>query len=268
MNKDLNYLSINRESWNRRTPVHVTSEFYAVEEFVKGKSSLKQIELDLLGDIKDKNILHLQCHFGQDTLSLARMGAKVTGVDFSDKAIEAANALAKKIDTEARFICCDIYSLPEQLNEEFDIVYTSYGTIGWLPDLNKWAGIIHRFLKPGGKFVFVEFHPVVWMFDDAFKEIKYNYFNTGPIFETESGTYAQQDAHLQTEYIGWNHSTGEVLSSLLNNGIELLSFEEYNYSPYACFQNTVKIEEDKFQIPHLGDKIPMVFALSGQKDKA
>jgi len=265
MNKDLNYLNINRESWNRRTPVHVASEFYGVEEFVKGKTSLKQIELDLLGDVKGKSILHLQCHFGQDTLSLARMGANVTGVDLSDKAIEEANALAKKIKTQARFICCDLYSLPEHLNEEFDIVFTSYGTIGWLPDLDKWAKIIHRFLKPGGKFVFVEFHPVVWMFDDDFKEVKYNYFNTGPIHETESGTYAQQDAALKSEYVGWNHSTGEVLSSVLNKGIQLLSFEEYNYSPYACFKNTVKIEEDKFRIPHLGDKIPMVFSLLGQK---
>lgn len=268
MNKDLNYLDLNRDSWNRRTPVHVASEFYGVEEFVKGTSSLKHIELNLLGDVKDKRILHLQCHFGQDTLSLARMGAKVTGVDFSDKAIEAANTLANKINTEARFICCDIYSLPEQLNEEFDMVFTSYGTIGWLPDLDKWARVIHRFLKPGGKFVFVEFHPVVWMFDDEFKDIKYNYFNSGPLHETENGTYAEQNAPLKTEYIGWNHSTGEMLSSLLNNGIQLLSFEEFNYSPYACFQNTVKIDEDKYQIPHLGDKIPMVFALLGQKEKA
>jgi len=266
MNKDLNYLNINRESWNRRTPLHIASDFYGVDEFVKGKSSLKQIELDLLGDVKGKSILHLQCHFGQDSLSLARMGARVTGVDLSDKAIEEANALANKINVSARFVCCDVYSLPEHLNEEFDIVFTSYGTIGWLPDLDKWAQVIHRFLKPGGKFVFVEFHPVVWMFDDDFKEVKYNYFNTGPIQETESGTYAQQDADIKSEYIGWNHATGEVLCSLLNNGIHLLSFQEYNYSPYACFKNTVKIEEDKFRIPHLGDKIPMVFSLTGIKN--
>ncbi len=266
MNKDLNYLSINRASWNRRTPVHLSSDFYGMDEFIKGKTSLKPIELNLLGDVKGKNILHLQCHFGQDSLSLARMGAKVTGMDFSDRAIEEARALAIQLHSDAKFICCDIYSLPEHLNEAFDIVFTSYGTIGWLPDLHLWAGIIHRYLKPGGKFVFVEFHPAVWMFDDDFKEIKYNYFNTGPIHETESGTYAQQDADIKIDYIGWNHSTGEVLSSLLNNGIRLLSFEEYNYSPYACFKNTVKIEEGKFRIPHLGDKLPMVFSLVGIKE--
>ncbi len=179
MNSNEDYLAINKNTWNTKTPVHLNSEFYGLEEFIKGKTSLKQIELDLLGEVKGKKILHLQCHFGQDTLSLARMGAEVTGVDFSDTAIKEANLLTQKINQSARFICCDVYSLPEHLDEEFDLVYTSYGTIGWLPDLNKWAQIIHRFLKPGGKFVFVEFHPVVWMFDDNFKEIKYNYFNVG-----------------------------------------------------------------------------------------
>lgn len=265
MNIKLNYLEINRNSWNRKTPVHLSSDFYGVEDFIKGKTSLKQIELDLLGNVRGKTILHLQCHFGQDTLSLTRLGAKVTGVDFSDKAILEANALTKKINQEARFICCDLYSLPEHLDEEFDMVFTSYGTIGWLPDLDKWAQIIHRFLKPGGKFVFVEFHPVVWMFDDDFEKVKYNYFNTGPIYETEIGTYAEQDAAIKSEYVGWNHSIAEVLTSLMKHGMQLQSFEEYNYSPYPCFKNTLKLEEDKFCIPHLGDKIPMVFSLVGLK---
>ena len=149
------YIELNRESWNRRTAVHLTSEFYDVEGFLNGKNTLKDIELNLLGDISNKKVLHLQCHFGQDSISLSRLGAKVTGVDFSDKAIESARILNEQTKTDAVFICCDIYDLPQHLDETFDIIFTSYGTIGWLPDLNKWAQIVSRFLKTGGKFIFM-----------------------------------------------------------------------------------------------------------------
>jgi 2-polyprenyl-3-methyl-5-hydroxy-6-metoxy-1,4-benzoquinol methylase len=115
----------------------------------------KSIELELLGNVKGLSILHLQCHFGQDSLSLARMGAHVTGIDLSDKAIKTAQELNAELHLNAEFICSDIYDLPQHLNKQFDIVFTSYGTIGWLPDLNKWAQIIHHFLKPEGKFIFV-----------------------------------------------------------------------------------------------------------------
>ena len=164
MNEDFDYLEINRKSWNNRVDVHLKSDFYDVEGFLKGESSLNDIELGLLGDIKGKSILHLQCHFGQDTISLGRLGANVTGVDLSDKAIDHAKILAGKANVNATFICCDIYDLPAHLNEQFDIIFTSYGVIGWLPDMNKWAQIISNYLKPNGKFVFVEFHPIVWMF--------------------------------------------------------------------------------------------------------
>ena len=134
----------------------------------------------------------MQCHFGQDSLSLARMGAKVTGVDLSDKAIEKAIEFNQLLHLDAKFICCDIYDLPTYLNEKFDIVFTSYGTIGWLPDLSKWANIVSKYLKPNGKFIMAEFHPVVWMFDNDFKTVFYNYFNVTSIIEDESGTYADR----------------------------------------------------------------------------
>lgn len=265
MNPEKNYIKINKESWNNKTDFHLKSDFYDLEGFLKGKSSLNTIELKLLGDIRGKSILHLQCHFGQDTLSLARLGASVTGVDLSDKAIEKANELAKKINIEADFICCDIYDLPKYLNKQFDIVFTSYGTIGWLPDLNKWGQIISRFLKPKGIFVFAEFHPVVWMFDDNFDKIGYNYFNSGAIVETVSGTYADKDADITQQYVMWNHGIGEVLNSLISNGIEINSFDEFNYSPYNCFNKTTEFEPKKFRIKHLNNKIPMVYAVKGRK---
>jgi SAM-dependent methyltransferase len=234
--KEKNYITINKSSWNARTEHHVTSAFYDVDGFLKGNSSLKEIELQLLGDVNGKNILHLQCHFGQDSISLGKMGAKVTGVDFSDKAIGYARELSIKASAEVSFVCCDVYELPENLHEEFDIVFTSYGTIGWLPDLDKWAKIIAGFLKPGGKFIFVEFHPVVWMFDDDFSKIAYDYLNTGPIVETESGTYADRNAPIKNEYVLWNHGIGEVVNSLIENGLEINSLDEFDYSPYNCFK--------------------------------
>lgn len=171
------YKQINKESWNKRVELHLPSEFYKMDEFLEGATSLKEIELDLLGDVSGKKILHLQCHFGQDSLSLARMGAKVTGVDISDTAIYEARKLNEQLGLDAEFICCDIYDLPSHLNDEFDIVFTSYGTIIWLPDLDKWASVVHRFLRPKGQFIFVDFHPIVEMCNADFTEVQYGYFN-------------------------------------------------------------------------------------------
>lgn len=232
---------------------------------MKGNSSLNPIELDLLGDVKGKTILHLQCHFGQDTISLSRLGAEVTGVDFSDKAIEVAKQIAEDTQSNAQFICCDIYDLPTQLDQQFDIVFTSYGTIGWLPDLGKWAEIIANHLKPNGRFVFVEFHPVVWMFDEQFEKIGYNYFNSGAIIESESGTYADITADITQEYVMWNHGVSEVINSLIANQLEINLLDEFDYSPYNCFSGTIEVEPKKYRIAHLENKIPMVYSLVATK---
>ncbi len=262
----MDYKEINRNSWNKRTEIHLESEFYDMKGFLEGKSSLKTIELDLLGDVSGLKILHLQCHFGQDSLSLARMGAKVTGVDLSNVAIENAKKLAKDLKLDANFICCDLYDLPQFLDEEFDLVFTSYGTIGWLPDLNKWAKLVNRFLKTTGKFVFVEFHPVVWMFDDAFEKIEYSYFNKEDIV-TEEDSYAAMNNSTKESFVTWNHPLGDVLSSLIENSLILTKFSEMDYSPYNCFQNTIEFEDGKFRIKGLEEKIPMVYALVAEKSK-
>lgn len=263
--KDFNYIEINKKTWNNKTEVHINSEFYDNESFLKGKSTLNDIELELLGAISGKKILHLQCHFGQDTMNFSRMGAIATGIDLSDKAIEKAREFTAKLGLDTKFLCCDLYDLPNHLNEQFDIVFTSYGTIGWLPDLDKWAKVISQFLKPNGKFVFAEFHPVVWMFDNDFKEIYYDYFNVAPIIEDESGTYADRYANIEAKTITWNHPTSEVLNALIQNGLEINCFNEYDYSPYNCFQETEEFEPNKFRIKHLKNKIPMVFSIKATK---
>lgn len=260
------YLDINRTSWNQRLETHLQSDFYDVASFLEGKSSLNSIELALLGDVAGKKILHLQCHFGQDSISLNRLGAEVVGIDLSDQSIRKAQELAEQCKSSARFICCDLYDLPKHLNEEFDLVFTSYGTISWLPDLTKWANIIHHFLKPGGKFVFVEFHPVVWMFDDDMKSVAYHYANKEPIIETEEGSYADRQADFKTQYVCWNHGLSEVISALQNNQLNLVDFQEYEYSPYPFIADMLKIDEGRFQIKHFGNKVPLVYSLTCVKN--
>jgi len=178
------YLRNNRELWNEITPIHAQSKFYDVEGFKKGSSSmLYPVEFEEMGDVSGKSLLHLQCHFGMDTLSWARLGAKVTGVDFSDKSIDLARSLSDELGIEADFVCCNIYDLPAKLSERFDIVYTSGGVLCWLPDLKKWAEIISHFLKPGGFFYILEGHPFSCVFDDSPDatelKVKYPYFH-GP----------------------------------------------------------------------------------------
>ncbi len=265
MNEQPDYLTLNRESWNQRTEHHLKSAFYDNENFKKGASSLNEIELELLGDLEGKSVLHLQCHFGQDTLSLARLGAKVTGVDLSDKAIESARQLAEELNLEAEFICCNLYDLPQHLNRQYDLVFTSYGTIMWLPELEPWAKIIHDFLKPGGKFVFVEFHPAVWMYDDDFTHIQYSYFKTEPIIEEETGTYADKNAAIKQTCVTWNHSLSEVVNNLLQNNLTLNLLNEYDYAPYNFLSHTEKIGEKRYQISKFGNKLPLVYALVATK---
>lgn len=257
------YLEVNKILWDARVDMHLHTRFYDREGFLKGQSSLADIELSLLGDIRGKSVLHLQCHFGMDSISLARLGAKVTAVDFSEKAIEEARRLAVEADQEVNFICSDVYELPKVLTEKFDIVFTSYGVIGWLPDMGKWAEVISDFLIPGGVLVFVEFHPVVWMFDSDFNKIEYSYFKKEPIIEME-GTYADKEAPKKHESITWNHSLAEVMQSLMDKDIEIISFQEYEYSPYNCFNKTVGISSGRFQIQSLEGKIPMVYSLVGK----
>lgn len=259
------YLEKNRSSWNKRAELHFSSEFYDVKGFLDGKSSLKSIELKLLGDVRGKSVLHLQCHFGQDSLSLARMGANVTGVDLSDKAIDYARELAQEMKYDAKFICCDIYDLPGCSTEKFDIVFTSYGTIGWLPDLAKWAKVVSHFLKPDGQFVFVEFHPYIWMFDDELNEITYHYFKNAPIVDVKDVSYTDGKLNEKIEDVSWNHSLSEVISSLIGTGLKINSFEEFDYSPYDIFAGSNEAEAGEFRISKFGNKIPLVYSLVASK---
>ncbi|GAB3202462.1 SAM-dependent methyltransferase [Pontibacter aydingkolensis] len=260
------YFEANRSLWNKKTPVHLNSDFYNLPAFMAGETSLNQIELSELGNVKGKSMLHLQCHFGQDTLSWARLGADVTGIDISDEAIRQAEILRDKLNLEATFVRSDLYNLKENLQGQFDIVFTSYGTIGWLPDLNKWADIIDHFLKLGGTFYIAEFHPVLWMFDDNFEKIVYPYHNTHTPIVTESeGTYADRNAPIKQVEYGWNHGLGEVVTALTSRGIYPEFLHEFPYSPYNCFANMVQGEDGFWRIKGYEDKLPMVYSIKATK---
>lgn len=259
------HFAANRALWNARAELHYASAFYDVDGFLSGNSTLNAIELDLLGDVRHRELLHLQCHFGQDTLSLARLGARVTGLDISDTAIAKATELALRSGLPAAFIVSNVLDRRKELEGKFDLVFTTYGTIGWLPDLGAWAGNIAAYLKPGGCFVFADFHPALWMFSNDFSHVEYSYFNLEVITENGSGTYAVRNAPLQLPSYGWNHAIADVLQHLIDAGLRIEAFREFDRSPYNCFQNTVPTDDGHFMIKGMEGKLPMVFALRARK---
>ncbi len=258
------YKAVNRSLWNTQTDVHIHSAMYDVAGFLQGRSTLKPIELGLLGNLSGQSVLHLQCHFGMDTLSLLGAGAQhVTGIDLADQAIAKANELAQQLHLadRANFVCTDLYSLPDHLAGQFDVVFTSYGVISWLPDLARWAQVVKHFLKPGGRFVMVEFHPVLWLLDDDDQSIRYPYFNKGVIELDEEVSYADRETKFQERSHNWNHSLADVIGNLLDQGLTMSHFQEYDYSPYNCFTNMIEPAPGQFQFKKYPGIIPMLFSL-------
>ena len=261
------YFKTNQELWDQKTEYHKNSEFYDLEAFKKGKSSLKEIELQGVGQVQNKSLLHLQCHFGQDTLSWARMGAEVTGVDLSGEAINLANELSEELSIPGTFIQSNLYDLYDKLDKNFDIIFTSYGTIVWLPDLNKWAKLINHYLKKGGFFYIADFHPIVNMLDyDNNLSLIYPYFNTGKAFEdVVEGTYADRNAPIKHKEYFWFHSFSEILTALLNEGLTIEAFNEFDYSPYNCFPGMTEISPGKYRLGNPDLALPHVFSIRVRK---
>jgi len=254
------YIQINKESWNQRTPIHINSDFYNNNDFIKGENSLKPIELNAIGNVQEKSLLHLQCHFGQDSISFARIGAEVTAIDFSDIAINEAKKLSKATNTHVNFIESDVLNL--NLNKKFDIVFASYGTIGWLPDLSKWATTISTHLKSGGIFLLTEFHP----FLEMIKDNEQNYFyNPKPNIEIQKGTYTDGGDNLITQTCWWNHSLTDIFKALESKDLKLILFEEFDYSPF-CLEGMIKKEDGKYILKKRKKKsTPYVFTIKAIK---
>jgi len=227
MDKFKKYIELNKICWDQRTALHLNSNFYDNNKFIINKNSLNSIELNMLGDLEGKSILHLQCHFGQDSISLAKLGAQVTAVDFSSKSINAANELAKKMKVKVKFIESNVLDL--DLNKKFDLVFSSYGIVGWIPDLKKWGEVISKHLKKQGRFLLTEFHP----FFEAIKQNGYNYFyNEKPDIETSNKSYTESKSKNLLKSCWWNHSLTDIFIGLESNNLKLNKFEEFDYSPY------------------------------------
>lgn len=255
----IDYVSINKASWNRRTDIHVESTFYDIAGFLRGKNTLQQLERTELGCVAGKSLLHLQCHFGLDTLSWARLGADVVGVDLSCKAIEKARVINEQAGLNGQFICADLYEFGENNQTQFDVVFTSYGALCWLPDIERWANIVTKSLKPGGTFYIAEFHPVYDVVTG------YSYFHHLQPDVEEEGTYTENDAGDTSTVVTWAHPLSDVLNALIKAGIKILMVNEFPYSPFNCFEGLVEREPNQFYFSHQEHDIPLIYSIKGVK---
>jgi ubiquinone/menaquinone biosynthesis C-methylase UbiE len=256
------YLNLNREYWNARTAIHAASQFYDVPGFLSGKSSLPAIDQAMAGDVQGKRLLHLQCHFGMDTLSMARAGANVCGIDLSDASIEKARELAKQAGIEAKFIVSDVYETSQHVTGTFDVVYTGWGALVWLPDLDRWAEMVNKVCAPDGTVIINEFHPFVYMLGDA-GEMKYGYFSNGDGYdESTAGTYTDGGESLGAmRSVTFNHSLADVVQPMLKLGFQVEALREYDYSPYPCFGDMLEDKPGEYVLKKYGRKIPYGYSL-------
>ncbi|MFN3232149.1 MAG: class I SAM-dependent methyltransferase [Alphaproteobacteria bacterium] len=259
--------SLNRRNWNERVPLHVASKAYDVEGFRAGTSSLSPQQIDDVGSVEGKSLVHLQCHFGLDTLSWARLGARVTGLDFSEPAIQAARQLASDINVEARFVCADVYGAAEALNETYDIVYTGLGAINWLPDIQGWARVVADLLKPGGELYLLEYHPFTWVFADDDLAVAYDYFTPNGLHLDDASTYTDADRMLsETQTVEWNHNIGDVVSAVLNAGLNLTLLREENRSYlYQRWPFLVAAADRHYDTPADHPSLPLMYTLGASK---
>lgn len=265
MDKHTNFFEVNKATWNKKVAIHAQSEMYNMEAFKTGKTSLMPYELKALGDVSGKSLLHLQCHFGQDTLSWSRMGAKCTGVDLSDEGISLAKQLNEELGLDAEFLCCNVLDTSKYVFETFDIIFTSYGTVGWLPDLKPWGQMIAERLNVGGTFYIVEFHPILWMFDyaDGKAELKYHYSQDEVIYDEYEGTYADKGSKIISKEYGWNHGLSDLVNALIEAGLQIDYLNEHDESPYNVFPDLLKLDNGMYKIKN--QRFPMIFEIKATK---
>jgi SAM-dependent methyltransferase len=260
------YIDTNRRNWDDRVPIHLQSDFYNVESFKAGRSTLLPIEREELGDVRGKTLLHLQCHFGMDTLSWAREGAIVTGVDFSGPAIEAARSLAEDMQIDARFIETDVYKLPEALSGSFDIVFASYGVLCWLPDLPAWFEVAANFLKPGGVFYIIDGHPIMDMLADGEPELTYPYLGAEPLRFESAATYTDQQANVDHERTyQFAHGLGEIVGAAIDAGLQVEFLHEFTHGFFPRLPQMRKRADGYYELPDNPLQLPFMFSLRAHK---
>jgi SAM-dependent methyltransferase len=241
----VDYRALTRANWDERVPAHVDSPGYAVARFHEDRSYLSRVvrfDLPLLGNIEGLRGVHLQCHIGTDTVSLARLGARMSGLDFSPPAIEQARALATTTGTEVEFVVADLYDAPAVLGAaRFELVYTGIGALCWLPRIEPWAEVVDQLLAPGGRLFMREGHPMLWALQDAREDrmlaVEHAYFEREePLVYTAGGTYVPTDVTFEhNTTLEWNHGLGEIVSALLSRGLRLTGLVEHDSIPWEAF---------------------------------
>lgn len=266
------FLAANRALWDELTTIHEGSAFYDLEGFRAGGIRIADHEREEIGPVEGRSLLHLQCHFGIDTLSWARLGAQVTGVDFSPKAVGLARNLATDLGLEATFIESDVYRLPDVLDEEFDVVYTSNGVLGWLPDIRRWAQVVARYVRPGGRFYVLEVHPVVQALEDegvapGELRLRYPYWeHPEPLVFADTTDYAEPTAPLATkvEY-GWDHSLGEIVTALAEAGLRIEALREHPFLNWRV-DFLVPADDGTWRLPaDTPGELPLMFSIVATK---
>ncbi|GAA1669474.1 class I SAM-dependent methyltransferase [Fodinicola feengrottensis] len=252
----------NQHAWNLRTAAHLESDFYDVASFKAGGSSLRPLELAELGDVRGKSLLHLMCHFGMDTLSWARMGAEVTGADFSPDAIAKARELAAEVGVDATFVCANVYDLPEVLEGTYDIVVMTYGVLYWLPDLVALGRVVARFLKPGGIFSVIESHPMngVASWVDDHLEVTGRYFREGRGEYEVTETYADSRPLPPHPESTWPFTVGELVTALATAGLRVTRVRELPVDVRQRNPELVQDQDGFWRLP--GDPLPLMLTLT------
>jgi SAM-dependent methyltransferase len=270
-------LELNRSWWDERVPIHVGSAFYDVDGFRAGGSTLRPFEREEVGDVTGKRLAHLQCHFGLDTLSWARAGASVAGLDFSGPAIDAATALADETGLDARFVQADVYDALEALGgERFDIVYTGLGALNWLPDLPRWAGVVASLLAEDGFLYLAEFHPATWVFGDHDYSIEWDYFHDpeGVSFDDdEPGSYADLEVPTRNNATReWAHTLADVITAVLGAGLRLELVSEHDYTLFPRFDD-LELDEGfltagvVYRQPAGKPRLPLMYSLRARRER-
>jgi SAM-dependent methyltransferase len=265
-------LDANRRLWDAWTDLHEHTPFYDLDGFRKGGIRLRDYEIDEVGPVGGKSLLHLQCHFGIDSLSWARLGARVTGVDFSPRAVALAGSLAMELGLDARFVESDVYRLPEVLDETFDVVYTSRGALGWLPDVRRWAQVVARFVRPGGLFYITEIHPVAQVFENegvAPGELKLQYpywEHRDPLVFKVVGSYADPTADVgDHEEHGWDHGLGEIVTALIDAGLRIDLLREFDFVDWPV-DFLVESPDGLWRLPDgTPGQLPLFFSLRASR---
>lgn len=259
----------NRELWQAWTRIHERSDYYRLPAFKQGESALMPVEREELGDVAGKSILHLQCHFGMESLSLARLGARVTGIDFSSEAIALATSLAQELGLEADFVCGDVFDAPDLIQGSFDIVFVSYGSMMWIHDLDRYCRIAASLLAPGGFFYLVELHPFLNLLDEAGERIVKPYFRSRePVTLAWQGTYAEPDADFAGVSYIWHHSLSDIFTSLIQAGLRISFFHEFPYLVHDCYPFLEEYQPGRFARHGKPGQVPHLFSIKATRDKA